>query len=241
MNWQIYLTTIGAILAGAGFLHQLLIKKKEATLETLTEKNKWLEKQLEIAENNSSDVLTERLSNRILVFETELKRLSKDYEANEGLIKEKEAEIQRMRDLMAEVAVEIGRQAGEFADFKSNYMCSTCDARLTTLKDVEEDDYEGTLKEYACGFSEIDGDTVTLCPCDSHYPTFEQLKVETKQNTFRNEWIAYYSPLASRIHRVRQFLVSGPTKEEAEANLRRSYERDREHCKSVPKEPPIEF
>lgn len=47
MNWAIYLTTVGVVIAAAGFLHQLLVKKKEATIETLTEKNKWLERQLD--------------------------------------------------------------------------------------------------------------------------------------------------------------------------------------------------
>lgn len=230
MNWAIYLTTIGAILAGAGFLHQLLIKRKEATIETLTEKNKWLEKQLEAAEKNSSDVLTERLGKRIQVFQTELERLSKDHDANESLIKSKEEEIRQMKELMADVAIEIGRQAGEFRDFRSNYVCPTCGTKLITLKTVEEIDYSGRLREYACGYSEVDGATITMCPCDFNYPTYEQMEVQTKYNSTRNEWSAFFSSSAVNTYKLRQIVISGKTKEEAESNMRLIYDHEQEKC-----------
>src|SRR5689334_20077094 len=118
MNWAIYLTTIGAVLAGAGFLHQLLIKRKEATIETLTEKNKWLQEQLSEAKQHSPDVLVERLSKRVSIQETEIERLSKDYQGNETLIKAKEEELEKTKELQAELEREIERHLKEYSELE---------------------------------------------------------------------------------------------------------------------------
>ena len=46
-----------------------------------------------VARNDSPDVLAERLSKRVNILEAELERLSKDHDANQSLIQEKETEL----------------------------------------------------------------------------------------------------------------------------------------------------
>jgi rubredoxin len=234
MNWAIYLTTVGLIVAAAGFLHQLLMKKKDATIETLTEKNKWLEKQLESAEKNSTDILTDRLAKRISAFQIELERLSKDYEANESLIKEKEEEIRQNKELMQDIVKEMANRAGEFRDFKSHYLCPHCESPLKTLKDIEEDEWTGSLREYDCGYSEIDGATHVMCPCDPEYPDLNQVQLKTRYNQVFDNWSCSYSEATLKTWRLPHIVVSGKTEKEAKYRMELTHEDRKEICPDPP-------
>jgi hypothetical protein len=59
MNWTYIVGGAAVTLTLLGLLHQLLVNRKNATIETLAEKNKWLQEQLDQAKNASSDALVE--------------------------------------------------------------------------------------------------------------------------------------------------------------------------------------
>ena len=60
MNWLYIIGGAGAFLTLLGLLYNIFIGKKNATIETLSEKNKWLAEQLELAKANSGDILVEQ-------------------------------------------------------------------------------------------------------------------------------------------------------------------------------------
>lgn len=239
MNWTYLIGGAAVTLTLLGLLHQLLVNRKNATIETLTEKNKWLEKQLESAEKNSADILTERLDKRIARYQSELESLSKDYEANESLIKAKEEEVRQMKELMAEVVKEIANKAGEFRDFKSNYVCPYCESGLTTLKDIEEEDWTGSLREYDCGYSEIDGATHLMCPCDPEYPKFSQLQLQTHYSEYRKEWTCSYAEITLKTWGLPQTVVTGKSEKEAKYRMELMHEGKKERCPEPPLETPV--
>src|SRR6476659_6744752 len=99
MNWTYIIAGVAATLTLLGLLHQLIVKRKEATIETLTEKNKWLEHQLELANQNTPDILADRLSKRISILEGELANLAKDHDKNETAITLLESELMKTKSL----------------------------------------------------------------------------------------------------------------------------------------------
>lgn len=238
MNWTIYLATIGLILTAGGILHKQLLKKKDATIETLNGEKGWLEKKLEAAEKNSTDILTERLDKRNKTYEAELIKLSKDYEANKSLIKEKEEEIRQNKELMQEIAKEIGNKAGEFRDFKSNYVCPHCESPLKTLKDIEEDEWTGSFREYDCGYAEIDGAIHIMCPCDPQYPDFNQVQLKMRFNEVFNHWSCSYSAASHKTWRLPHIVVTGKTEKEARYRMMLTHEGRKEACPDPPIKPP---
>ncbi len=149
MNWS-YFIIAGATGAVAllTFLYTVLIGRKNTTIEalketneTLKEKNTWLQEQINLAKAKSGDILIESLGRRIALLESELTRLSKDYETNKELIAVKEKELAETSDLWAEVGNELGKLSGAYGDLKRKYLCPICEASLVELKDIHEDDY----------------------------------------------------------------------------------------------------
>jgi chromosome segregation ATPase len=224
MNWAIYLTTIGAILAGAGFLHQLLAKRKEATIETLTEKNKWLQDQLDQAKNASPDSLVDKLAKRVAIQEGELERLSKDYEANESLIKTKEEELRKTKELQTELENEIERHLREYSELESKLdVCPYCQAELIELTYLEAERDSGTLRSYECGYSEIDGHLKSYCPSDPDFPSIEEFKFWLQKHVLYDEWFCTLQPITKEAQKLRTKRVSGRTEEEAQRNMVAAY------------------
>jgi hypothetical protein len=216
MNWPIYLTTIGAILAGAGFLHQLLLKRKEATIETLTEKNKWLQEQLNEAKQHSPDALVERLSKRVSIQEAEIERLSKDYQ-NEVLIKAKEEELEKTRELQAELEREIERHLKEYSELEDKVdVCPSCQSELTELTYIDAEEDSGQLRSYACGYSEIDGYPRYLCPSDPDYPDITDFEFIIKHSAIG--WTCVTRGKTKEARRLPNVIIGGKTEEEARNN-----------------------
>jgi hypothetical protein len=224
MNWPIYLTTIGLLIAGAGFLHQLLIKRKEATIETLTEKNKWLQDQLDQAKNTSPDALVEKLAKRISIQEAELERLSKDYEANESLIKIKEEELQKTKELQIDLENEIDRHLKEYSELEDKLdVCPFCQSELVELTYVDAERDSGELKRYECGYSEIDSYLKTYCPSDPDFPSIEEFKLWIQKHVLFDEWFCTLEPITKEAHKVRTKRVSGRSEDEAKENMIAAY------------------
>lgn len=229
MNWAIYLTTVGLIIAVAGFLHQLLIKKKDATIETLTENNRWLERQLAAAKENSPDVLAERLSKRVTLLQAEIERLSEDQNKNELLIKHKEEELASTKTEIAELQVQIAKAEGvldELEYLKEQFACPYCGAELTTLGG---DDVE--VRAYACGYTT--GYHDSPCPHDPDLPKFEEYELETKYDEKRKLWFCYPKEKTKNAHKLSLDNRFGKTEEEA---MHRVLDEYKHYVRQVPKE-----
>jgi hypothetical protein len=224
MNWAYYLTTIGVIIAAAGFLHQLLVKRKEATIETLTEKNKWLEDRLEQSQSNSPDALVEKLARRISIQEAELERLSKDHIANESLIRAKEEELEKTKELQSELENEIGRHLKEYSELESKLdLCPYCGSQIEELTYIEDESNSGTLRAYLCGYSEIDGYLRYFCPTDPDYPQLDEFDFRTKESG--SGWTCYTKGKTLKAIKVPTYIFTGTTEEEARSNAIAAYRR----------------
>jgi len=79
-------------------LYRLLVSSKDATIETLRERIEQLKEKLELEKNISPDMLAENLAARIKIYEDELRKLSKDQQANQEVIKTKQAELADARE-----------------------------------------------------------------------------------------------------------------------------------------------
>ena len=76
-------------------------------------------------------------------------------------------------------------------------LCPYCEAKLVELKDVTEDDWTGGHRKYECGFTQLDSDTVFLCPHDPAYPKFDQLKLVTEHDGKRKRWTCRIAPISA--------------------------------------------
>lgn len=221
MNWSYIIVGGAAALIGLEtLLYTLFIGRKNATIETLTEKNRWLKDQLEQLKGNSPDALVEKLAKRISIQEAELERLSKDYETNESLIKAKEEELQRTKELQAQLESEIERHLKEYSELEDKVdICPYCGAELIELTYIEAEADSGTLRNYACGYSEIDGRLRHLCPADEDYPELTEFKMWLQKSIIGDEWFCTLEPLTQKARLVSTKEVSGKTEKEAQQNM----------------------
>lgn len=81
-------------------LYRALITQKDATIELLKEKNTYLKDQIENIQNNSSDVLLNRITSRYKVSLEELERLTKDHSSTKELLECKQNELADMKQMM---------------------------------------------------------------------------------------------------------------------------------------------
>lgn len=234
MNWS-YIIIAGAtgIIGLLTFLYTVLIGRKNTTIEalketneTLKEKNTWLQEQIDLAKATSGDILTESLGKRISLLESELTRLSKDYETNKELIAVKEKELAETTELFAEVGKELGKLSGTYQELKTKYLCPTCEASLVELKDIHEIDWIGSQRKYACGFTELDGETVYYCPADPAYPRFEEFELTLQKRIVGGGYTIYMSPKTDNARMVEPKTSFGMTKEEAVENLKEEHYRN---------------
>jgi hypothetical protein len=225
MNWLYIIGGAGAFLTLLGLLYNIFIGRKNATIETLTEKNKWLAEQLKLAKANSGDILVERLHERGEHLKAELTQLSKDYEANKALIADKERELEENREMWVEVGKELGRMAGDYQELKAKVdLCPYCEAKLVELKDVTEEDWTGSHRKYECGFTQLDSDTVFLCPHDPAYPKFDQLKLVTEYDEKRKRWTCRIAPISRDVWRLPDNVTYGTTEREAKYVMQLQHE-----------------
>ncbi|NDY73302.1 hypothetical protein DO021_18065 [Desulfobacter hydrogenophilus] len=147
------LATIFSFLIALFSLYRLLVKQKDATIELLKEKNDFLSKQIEIAQNNTPDKLAKRLSERINIFQDELSRLSEDKEYTQKTISEKEEKLEQLEN-----------QLSEIKEIASEYFCPHCKSPIEKreyFSEVHEyGDIDHEFIEFECGFSMAD-DRVT--------------------------------------------------------------------------------
>ena len=129
-NTTIFCIQMASLLIYIGtlfILYKLLVSSKDATIETLKERIEQLKENLELEKNMSPDVLAEKLSARIKTFEEEMSRLSKDQQANQEVIKTKQAELAGARN---ELEV-LETQMEEAQEILKEFLCPYCKAPMT--------------------------------------------------------------------------------------------------------------
>jgi exonuclease VII large subunit len=225
MNWGLYLTSIGLVVAIAGFLLKHILDKKAAAIEALVLKNDFLEAQLKDAEKRSPDILLDQLTKRIRSYEEELIRLSKDRDANQSLIEAKEEEIRATKQLQKTLENEIEHHIKEYSRLEDKLnVCPYCEAELIELTYVEAERDSGTLKRYKCGYSEIDGYLRTYCPSDEEFPPMSEFKMWIRKHILYDEWACSLQPVTDRARKVITKEVWGRTEEEAQQNMFKAYD-----------------
>ena len=124
-------TQIGALVGFVGIvfvLYRLLIKQKDATIESLKERIGYQEAK---AKTDSPDVLIEGLSKRIKILSEELERLSGEQAPDSEKIKHKEHELEETKD-----AYERLQQFALHATGMSvSYFCPRCEE--PTLQSID--------------------------------------------------------------------------------------------------------
>ena len=107
-------------------LYKLLVSSKDATIETLRERIEQLKEKLELEKNISPDMLAENLAARIKTYEDELRKLSKDQQANQEVIETKQAELADARE---EVEI-LETQMDEAQVILEEFLCPHCKAPM---------------------------------------------------------------------------------------------------------------
>lgn len=176
-NDILFWTQIGTLVAYIGsvfYLYQLLVKQKDATIdsknstiELLREKTNSLKEQLEQAKQSSPDILAERLSKRVEILRDELKTLSQDHDAKQEEILAKEQEIKKAEKKI----LKLNKQIDEAQELLKDYVCPHCKSPMT-IHDYfpasdeingREIDYDVEVTEYECGLKMVDGKETTKC------------------------------------------------------------------------------
>lgn len=148
-------------------LYKLLVSSKDATIETLRERIEQLKEKLELGKNTSPDVLAEMLSSRIKIYEDEIRKLSKDQQANQEAIKTKQAEL---ADTRKELKI-LETQMEEAKGILDEFLCPYCKAPMT-IHDYASElveykgrelDVEHEIIIYDCGLEIQDGKETRLC------------------------------------------------------------------------------
>jgi hypothetical protein len=208
----------GLILALLVFLHTLLVKRKEATIEAQDKELGRLKLQLDEAKNSSPDILAERYKKKIDRYEAELKELMNESEANSVAIKEKEQALETERANVARLTEQMSRANEILEDyqyFKEQFSCPYCGAETTTLANDENGD---EYRAYACGHSS-EG---SPCPHDPHFPTLAEFEFVLRERD--GEWFCSTMARTDNARRLKLYGAWGRTQEEAQARMVKQYE-----------------
>lgn len=148
-------------------LYKLLVSSKDATIETLKERIEQLKEKLESEKDTSPDVLAEKLSARIKIYEEEIRKLSKDQQANQEAIKAKQTEL---ADTRKELEI-LETQMEEAQEILDEFLCPHCKAPMTihdyaselVEHEGRELDVEYEIMIYDCGLEICDGKETRQC------------------------------------------------------------------------------
>jgi transcription initiation factor IIE alpha subunit len=141
-------------------LYRVLIKQKDATIETLREQREGLREELRSAKQSSPDVLLPLLQKRIDILSDELERLNEDREGNEVLIARREQELSEAREAMNRLRA--------LENILGELFCPDCGAPLMHLDAGSypvgryEADYE--VRTFSCGRTVRDNEEEEPCP-----------------------------------------------------------------------------
>ncbi len=191
-NEVLFWTQIGTLVAYIGsvfYLYQLLVKQKDATIdsknatiEVLREKANSLKEQLEQAKESSPDILAERLSKRLEILKDELKTLSQDHDVKKEEILAKEQEIKKAEEKI----LELNKQIDEAQELLTDYICPHCKSPMTIHDyfpvngevDGREISYDIEVTEYECGLKIVDGKEESKCGHFAEVLSYWKEKIE---------------------------------------------------------------
>lgn len=166
----LFYTQLGSIIVFVGslfVLYRVLVSQKDATIESLREKNSLLEHKLAEAAQSKPDALARSLSERVNHLNQEIERLSKDKDANRDLIAEKEQELESVK----EETEELSQQIKAAHELMGEFFCPHCKAPMAE-REIHSElvEYEGRELDvdheyiaYECGLSMIDGKISRPC------------------------------------------------------------------------------
>jgi hypothetical protein len=187
---------------------------------------------LAIAKESTPDILAEQLSKRSERLKSELEQLVKDNEGNTNLIKQKEEEIrsvqmqiEQLRQQLEQATTLLEDQSAELEYVKDKVdECPYCQTPLSAMNDVQLDEHtDGTVRSYACGFSELDGAIQGLCPADPRYPKLEDFELIARYNERSKQWFCRAEPKTAMARKLGLMGEPGSTEEEAKDRVIKRY------------------
>ena len=166
----IFYTQLGSILAFVivlFVLYRVLVNQKDATIQLLKEKNKYLSQKLSDLSQLTPDALAKSLADRVVLLDDEIYRLSTDKEKNQDEIKSKEDELLKVK----EKAEKLSREIAKAHELMEEFFCPHCGSPMAERAyHVESVEYQGRDLDvdheyvaYECGYSLADGDEVSSC------------------------------------------------------------------------------
>lgn len=207
----------GFTLALLVFLHTLIVKRKEATIEGQDKDITRLKLLLDEANNASPDILAERYKRKIDRYESELKELMRESEVNSLAIRETEKALQSERANVAELSEQM-KKANEILDeyeyLKEQFSCPHCGAETTTLAD---DGYGSVYTAYACGHSFSGSDERSPCPHDPEFPSLDEYEFELRQHG--DSWFCAPKPVTKNANKLTLHGSWAKTQEEARTSV----------------------
>jgi hypothetical protein len=150
-------------------LYRILVKGKEAvieskaaTIELLKERNEYLKHKLSDMSANTTDNLTISLSSRVQLLEEELERLSNDRVKNQDIINLKEKELIKVKSNANKLSNQIAIAHELIEEFSCPYCTAPMVEHAYDSESVEdhqgrEFDVEHELISYECGHIIVDG------------------------------------------------------------------------------------
>lgn len=167
----LFWTQVGSIVAfivALFILYRLLVEQKDATIQRQKENIAYLKDQLVEAKSQSPDVLAQKLSNRVKMFEEEVKRLKEDKSSTQDQVQAKEAALKRAR----EDAEQLTKKVLHARELLSDFLCPHCGAPLAERayhsESVEyqgrEVDVDHDYTAFECGYEIVDGEVRSQCP-----------------------------------------------------------------------------
>lgn len=148
-------------------LYGVLVKSKDATIESLRQEISFLQTRLDDAAQTRPDVLAERLTARNKALTEELERLSGDEEQNAALIRMRESELRKNGEELERLRRDLERAKGVLEELT----CPTCGAIIVERGHATESvhhmgrevDIDHEWIAYECGLRIVDGVAETPC------------------------------------------------------------------------------
>lgn len=159
-------TQIGTILTYIGslfYIYQVLVKQKNATIETLQTTVELLKERNLNLKESSPDVLVDRLKKKLDILSVELKALNSEDSEKQGLLNEKEGKLKEALNTIAQYDI----QLKSIKELMKEYLCPYCEApqirREYHMENKEGVDIDYELVEYECGLLVVDNKIENEC------------------------------------------------------------------------------
>jgi gas vesicle protein len=161
------LASVIGFIAALFILYRVLVSQKDASIQLLKEKCDYLTRQLNDTSKSSPDALAKSLSNRVKLLDDEIGRLSIDKENNQEQIKQKEKEL----DTVKEETEELSRKIAKAHDLIKEFFCPKCGSPMAERAYQSEYlEYQGEDFEidheyvaYECGYALVDRAETSSC------------------------------------------------------------------------------